>query len=128
MKKICALLSMIWILAAPVPAMAGTNSVQVFLDQAATGTSQAFRPKSSNKVFACHGTTSEAEGEAVITWDCSVSGVAASYEELGTMTLTLTTEGDRAHIPSDTAFRICTATVDSISGTGAKVSCYIGEE
>lgn len=100
------------------------SSVKLLTDAVAPGAGDAHAPWAARRTFQAVGSTSSGAGAADVRIEVSNDGV--NYIEAGAITLTLSTSASSDGFASDAAWRYVRARVDSISGTGAAVTVWMG--
>jgi hypothetical protein len=97
-----------------------------FSDRTTTGASDKVRPLGSKKTFHAFGNTTAGAGAAAVK--IQVSNDGTNWIDHDTLSLTLATTVSSDSFETDTAWAYVRANVDSISGTGAKVSVIMGAQ
>lgn len=99
--------------------------MSILIDQATTtgaGPTRSFQPRT--KTFQASGSTSAGSGAATV--DAKGSNDGDNWDTIGTISLTLSTDGASDSFTSDDRYKYHRGEVTSISGTGAEVSLIVG--
>lgn len=100
------------------------SSVKLLDAVIVTGAGESHPPINAKRTFQATGQTSAGAGSAVIK--VQVSNDRTNWIDIGTVTLTLSATTSTDGFASDAAWRYVRGNVDSISGTDATVTLWLG--